>query len=202
MQFSGMLGKKAIQKSLYRISIKDQTELSNKYFNYLKMNVLRIIIAKIGYMETHLAKNCGPLTIVDIHSASVYISHALPIFTSHIQAGYPSAADDYLEKALDLNELVVQHPAATFYVKVQGHSMENAGIFSGDILVVDRSLTARNKSIIVAVLDGEFTVKRLILEEGSVYLYAENPRYPPIKIEKESQFDVWGVVTYVIHKAR
>lgn len=142
------------------------------------------------------------LTLVDIHQAIIGIGQTLPIFTSYIQAGYPSPADDYIEKALDLNDLVIQRPAATFYVKVQGDSMQNAGIFSGDILVVDRSLTAHHRSIIVAVLDGEFTVKRLIFEEDGIYLFAENHGYPPIKVGQDSQFEVWGVVTYVIHKAR
>lgn len=149
----------------------------------------------------NLTKSNNSLAIIDIHQASNSIGQTLPIFTSHIQAGFPSPADNYVEKALDLNELVVQRPAATFYVKVQGDSMQHAGIFSGDILVVDRSLTAHNKSIIVAVLDGEFTVKRLILEESGVTLLAENPAYAPIKVSEASQFEVWGVVTYVIHKA-
>ncbi len=80
--------------------------------------------------------------------------------------------------------------------------MQNAGIFSGDILVVDRSLTAHHKTIIVAVLDGEFTVKRLILEESGITLFPENLAYSPIKVSDASQFEVWGVVTYVIHKAK
>lgn len=144
--------------------------------------------------------NCP--AVVDIHQALIGIGQTLPIFTSHIQAGYPSPADNYVEKALDLNELVVQRPAATFYVKVQGDSMQQAGIFSGDILVVDRSLTAHHKSIIVAVLDGEFTVKRLMIAESGITLFAENPAYAPIKVSEASQFEIWGVVTYVIHKAR
>ena len=150
----------------------------------------------------NLRKSSNHLAILDIHQASIGITQTLPIFISHIQAGYPSPADDYVEKALDLNDLVIQRPAATFYVKVQGDSMQNAGIFSGDILVVDRSLTAHNKCIIVAVLDGEFTVKRLVFDENGLYLLAENTSYPPIKVARESQFEVWGVVTYVIHKAR
>jgi len=150
-------------------------------------------------METKLS-SC--LAVVDIYRAAIGIGQTLPLFTSHIQAGYPSPAEDYVEKALDLNELVVQRPAATFYVKVQGDSMQNAGIFSGDILVVDRSLTPHHKSIVVAVLDGEFTVKRLMLTENGITLFAENPDYRPIQVGGDSQFEVWGVVTYVIHKAR
>jgi DNA polymerase V len=139
---------------------------------------------------------------VEIYHASASKVCPLPLFISAIQAGFPSPADDYIEKALDLNELVIQRPAATFYVRVQGDSMQNAGIFSGDILVVDRSLTAQNKNIIVAVLEGEFTVKRLVFQTDGMYLFAENPAYSPIKLNPEACFEVWGVVTYVIHKTR
>lgn len=150
----------------------------------------------------HLKPSSASVAIVDIYRAMMEIKRPLPFFTSTIQAGFPSPADGYVEGALDLNELVVQHPAATFYVKVQGDSMINAGISSGDILVVDRSLTAQHKSIVVAILDGEFAVKRLIIEKNFVTLFSENPSYPPIRVGKESQFEIWGVVSYVIHKAR
>ncbi|MCE2981987.1 MAG: translesion error-prone DNA polymerase V autoproteolytic subunit [Parachlamydia sp.] len=135
-----------------------------------------------------------------IFLASADLSCPLPIFSSSVQAGFPSPADDYIENNLDLNELVIQRPAATFYVRVQGDSMQNAGIFSGDILVVDRSLKAKNNSIIVAIVNGEFTVKRLVLQKDGIYLFAENPRYLPQHLSPDSQFEVWGVVTYVIHK--
>lgn len=151
-------------------------------------------------MKIDFFKNSYSSQIVDIYQSSSHLRQTLPIYGSSIQAGFPSPADDYMEKELDLNELVVQHPAATFYVRVQGNSMQNAGIFSGDILVIDRSLTAQNKNIIIAVLDGEFTVKRLIKEEGNIYLIAESDSSLTIKINPDSQFEVWGVVTYVIHK--
>lgn len=137
---------------------------------------------------------------VSIYEASITQAIPRPVFFSTIQAGFPSPADDYIEEDLDLNEMVVQHPAATFYVRVRGDSMQNAGIFSGDILVVDRSLKAENKNIIVAIYDGEFTVKRLLYRDDGIYLAAENPTYSHIKINPESDFEVWGVVTYVIHK--
>lgn len=126
---------------------------------------------------------------------------SLPFFTSCISAGFPSPADDYIERHLDLNELIVKHPAATFFVRVKGDSMQDAGILSGDILVVDRSLTPSNGKIIVAIIDGEFTVKRILIKEHIIYLAAENAAYSPIKVNPNSQFQVWGVVTYVIHKA-
>ena len=120
--------------------------------------------------------------------------------TGSVSAGFPSPADDYTEGSLDLNEYLIRHPAATFFVRVQGESMINAGIHSGDLLVVDRSLEPGNKKIVLAVLDGEFTVKRLVEKRGRLYLYPENPDYTPVEITEEKSFEVWGVVTAVIHE--
>ncbi|NGX61343.1 MAG: LexA repressor [Chlamydiae bacterium] len=125
----------------------------------------------------------------------------LPYFEARLPAGFPSPADDFLEKQLDLHELLVKHPAATFFVRVEGDSMIGAGIHSGDILVVDRSLSPRIGKIIVALLNGEFTVKRLKKEGKRLFLSPENPRYPAIEVEEEAEFQVWGVVTYVIHRS-
>lgn len=125
---------------------------------------------------------------------------ALPLFVSGVKAGFPSPAEDFIDKSLDLNELLIKHPAATFFVRVDGNSMINAGISSGDILIVDRSLEAQNNSIIVAIVDGEFTVKRLKKAGKQIVLIPENPEYNPILIHSETQFEVWGVVTTVIHK--
>ncbi len=124
----------------------------------------------------------------------------LPFFSEGVKAGFPSPADDYIEKLLDLNELMISHPAATFFVRAEGNSMEGAGIFSGDILVVDRSLEAVSGKIIIAVVNGEFTVKKLVKKKDALYLVAENPRYPAIQITPDLDFLVWGVVTFVIHK--
>ncbi|MCB1111620.1 MAG: translesion error-prone DNA polymerase V autoproteolytic subunit [Chlamydiales bacterium] len=125
---------------------------------------------------------------------------AVPVFTSGVQAGFPSPADDYIEGQLDLNQLMVKHPAATFFVRVEGDSMRDAGIQSGDILVVDRSLEVANGKIVIAVVDGEFTVKRYFKDASGIYLFPENPDYPKMKIEKSSDFQIWGIVSYVIHK--
>jgi DNA polymerase V len=125
----------------------------------------------------------------------------LPIYLANVQAGFPSPAEDYLDKTLDLNELLIAHPAATFFVRVSGDSMQNAGIFSGDILVVDRSLEAADNKIVIAIVNGEFTVKRLKIREGRISLVPENPSYPILEMKEGSDFQVWGVVTYVIHKA-
>ena len=125
----------------------------------------------------------------------------LPYFDVGVAAGFPSPAEDYAEHPLDLHELLIEHPAATFFVRVQGDSMKGAGMQSGDILIVDRSLTAQSGKIVVALIDGEFTVKRLKIEEEKIFLIPENPRYPSIEVAAESDFQVWGVVTYVIHRA-
>jgi DNA polymerase V len=128
--------------------------------------------------------------------------YTLPLYSSSVQAGFPSPADDHLEKKLDLNEHLIDHPAATFFVKVSGESMKGAGINDGDLLIVDRSLEVRDKSIIVAVVNGDFTVKRLIKKKGKVLLKPENKAYPVIEITEESEFEVWGVVTNVIHSLK
>ena len=124
-----------------------------------------------------------------------------PLFLEPVAAGFPSPAEGFLDKRLDLNELVVRHPEATFFVRVSGHSMTGAQIQSGDILVVDRSIEARDGHVVVAVLDGEFTVKRLYRRNGRLVLQPENRAYRPMPIDLEQGFEVWGVVTHVIHKA-
>jgi len=126
----------------------------------------------------------------------------LPIFLNEVPAGFPSPADDYLDDALDLNQLLVTHPAATFFVRVQGESMAEANIHSGDVLIVDRAVEAKNGCIAIAVLNGEFTVKRILKKGKQLFLTPENPKYPPIAITEDTDFQIWGVVTYVIHKAR
>lgn len=141
------------------------------------------------------------LRIVTISQPLFGNTHVSPAFLSPVQAGFPSPADDYVENSLDLNELVLQHPAATFFVRVEGESMIDANIHSGDILVVDRSISAASGKIVVAVINGEFTVKRLVQKNGAVYLQPENSRFPPIKVDPEGDFQIWGVVTYIIHKA-
>ncbi|CDZ80672.1 LexA repressor [Candidatus Rubidus massiliensis] len=124
----------------------------------------------------------------------------LPLFLEKVVAGFPSPANDFIEQKLDLNELIIKHPASTFFVKVEGNSMVNANIQTGDILVVDRSISASNGKIIVAIINGEFTVKRLFINEKTMQLLPENDNYPVIEITDQDEFQVWGVVTYVIHK--
>lgn len=126
----------------------------------------------------------------------------LNLYSSSVQAGFPSPADDYVEKTLDLNDHLIDHPAATFFVRVSGDSMMGAGIHHDDILVVDRSLQPKDRDIIIAVLNGELTVKRLKVGEGGTILRPENPDYPDISIHEEMDFCIWGVVTSVIHRFR
>jgi len=123
----------------------------------------------------------------------------LPLFSGKVAAGFPSPADDYVEKALDLNELLVQKPAATFFVRAQGESMLGAGIHPNDILVVDRSIAPVPGKIVICALNGELTVKRLERGNGQWQLKAENPAYADIVIHEELEMVIWGVVTNVIH---
>ena len=125
-----------------------------------------------------------------------------PFIEGTLAAGFPSSADDFEQRPLDLHELLVEHPAATFFVKVEGDSMIDAQIESGDILIVDRSITAQIGKIVVALVNGAFTVKRLIKKGDKIFLYAANSRYQPIDVTDDEDFLVWGVVTYVIHRAR
>ena len=123
-----------------------------------------------------------------------------PLFTSGVSAGFPSPAEDHIERKLDLNELLIQHPAATFFVRVAGDSMKDAGINHDDILVVDRSLEATNGKIVIAIVNGELTVKRLERNRTSCNLVAANSDYSPIEITEDFDFSIWGVVTSVIHQ--
>jgi len=123
-----------------------------------------------------------------------------PMMESCVMAGFPSPAEQYIEKALDLNELLVKHPAGTFFVRVAGDSMIEAGIFPGDILVVDKAEEAVDGSIVIASIDGEFTVKYLRHIDSDVQLQAANPEYPPITFAEGSELQIFGVVTSAIHQ--
>jgi DNA polymerase V len=126
----------------------------------------------------------------------------LNYFQQPVSAGFPSPAEDYLEGKLDLNRHLVANPAATFYVRVSGNSMTGVGIFSGDLLVVDRSLEPTPGQIVIAVLNGELTVKRLHVEGNRLFLKAENDSYSPIEVTEFQDLCIWGVVTSAIHRFR
>ena len=119
-----------------------------------------------------------------------------------ISAGFPSPAEDFTELSISLDKHLIQNPAATFMAYANGNSMVQAGIHHGDILIIDRSLDARNSDIIIAVLHGEFTVKQLSIVKDTFFLIPQNPQYPPMKISDDMDFEIWGVVTYSIRKHR
>lgn len=125
-----------------------------------------------------------------------------PVIDGYVAAGFPSPAGDYIDNALNLKELLVRNESSTFFVQVVGNSMIDANIYDGDVLVVDKSLSAVDKSILVCFIDGEFTVKRVSKVGKEFFLIPANPEFKPIKIEKTSDFRLWGVVTFVIHKLR
>ncbi|MFH7826515.1 translesion error-prone DNA polymerase V autoproteolytic subunit [Kluyvera chengduensis] len=122
---------------------------------------------------------------------------ALPLFSDRVPCGFPSPAQDYVEQRIDLNKLVIRHPSATYFVRAAGDSMNGAGIGSGDLLVVDSAKTAHHGDIVIAAVDGEFTVKRL-QTHPSVMLVPENPAYSPILVGGEESLDIFGVVTHVL----
>jgi DNA polymerase V len=124
----------------------------------------------------------------------------IPFMGGAVVAGFPSPAEQYVDRPLDLNELLVARPAATYFVRAEGDSMEGAGIKSGDLLVVDRSLEVEDGAVVIACVDGEFTVKTFRRGRGGVRLEAANPAYKPIRFKGEMELRVFGVVTAVIHR--
>ena len=129
-------------------------------------------------------------------------SQKYPFYQSPAACGFPSPAAEYLQDTLSLDQLLIHHPAATFFARAQGQSMTGAGIHDGDLLIIDRSVNPRDRDVIIALLDGELIVKRLVYAEGKPVLQSEHPDYPTIKLGSEQQLDVWGVVTNVIHNLR
>jgi len=124
----------------------------------------------------------------------------LDLYSNTISAGFPSPAEDYLDKKLDLNEYLIRNPSATFLVKVNGNSMINAGINNGDILIVDRSQEPADGKVVIGVINGEFTVKRIHKKGKRLFLAPENDSFQPIEITEDTDFKIWGVVVYTIHK--
>ncbi len=122
----------------------------------------------------------------------------IPYFDHGVSAGFPSPALDFMETAIDLNKALSENPLATFYIRVEGNSMINAGINDKDVLVVDRSLEPQNNKIAICFIDGAFTVKRIKLEKEGLWLMPENENYSPIEVKEDNQLIIWGIVTYVI----
>ncbi len=123
-----------------------------------------------------------------------------PLYLAPVEAGFPSPAEDHLDCKLDLHRHLVRNEAATFFVRAHGESMLGAGIHDGDLLVVDRSVEAGHRKVVIAALEGELTVKRLLRRDGRVLLAPENSNFSPIDITEREFVHIWGVVTYVIHK--
>jgi DNA polymerase V len=125
-------------------------------------------------------------------------STVLPFVKEGISAGFPSPADDFLDLSIDLNQEFIKHPSTTFYGRVRGDSMIDAGLSDGDLLIIDKSLEARHGKIAVCFVDGDFTVKRIAKENDKIWLVAENKKYSPILVTEDNDFVIWGIVTTVI----
>lgn len=146
---------------------------------------------KLKYLTSH--KN------IDFFNAETDKELQLPL-AENISAGFPSPAEEYIELSLDLNKALIRNPSTTFFGRVRGHSMRDAGIYDGDILVIDKSLPAEDGKRAVCYIDGEFTLKTLKVDRNGVWLMPANPEFKPIRVTEENDFIVWGIVTYVIHK--
>ena len=137
-------------------------------------------------------------TKLDIYSISTEKMIERPYIEQGIKAGFPSPAEDFLDISIDLNKELIKNPSATFYGRVKGDSMKDAGIDHGDLLIIDKSLEPRNGKIAVCFIDGEFTIKRIKLEKNFCWLMPENKKYEPIKVTEDNDFVVWGIVVHII----
>ncbi len=137
-------------------------------------------------------------TSLEIYSALSEFSIELPVISAGISAGFPSPAMDFIDLTIDMNKHLIKHPSATFYGRVKGVSMKDAGIHDGDLLVIDKSIRPSNDKIAVCYIDGDFTVKRIKIENDCIWLIPENEIYKPIKVTSDNDFIIWGIVTHVI----
>lgn len=137
-------------------------------------------------------------TQILLFKAQTQFNLVLPYVTTGISAGFPSPAEDFLDLSIDLNKEFIKHPSTTFYGRVKGDSMQDAGINDGDLLIIDKSLPCVDGKIAVCYIDGEFTVKRIKKDKDCIWLIAENKKYPPIKVTDANDFLVWGIVTTII----
>jgi DNA polymerase V len=162
----------------------------------------RVAFVPFGYPQHNTNTMSSANSVGDTRVPVLKISRIrteLAYFKS-VHAGFPSPADDYLEEKLNLDNYLIKNPASTFFIRADGESMTGAGIYPEDILIVDRSLQAKSKDVIVAWLNGDFTLKRLVYEQGRCWLRPENPQFKAIEVIAENDFIVWGVVTHVIHQ--
>ena len=135
---------------------------------------------------------------ITVHSFASEANLVLPYASDGISAGFPSPAADFIGSGIDLNQHLIKNKSSTFYGVVKGHSMKNAGIAEGDLLIIDKSLEPRDNKIAVCFIDGEFTLKRIKIEKNQCWLFPENEDYKPIKVTEENDFLIWGIVTYVV----
>ncbi|HCE54833.1 MAG TPA: peptidase S24 [Lutibacter sp.] len=136
--------------------------------------------------------------ILEFYAPDYSTELEIPFGDVGISAGFPSPADDFIELSIDLNKHLIKHKDSTFFAKVKGHSMKDAGIFDGDLLVIDKSLDPQDGKIAICQIDGEFTVKRIKIEGNIVWLVAENEDYKPIKVTEENELMIWGIVVFSI----
>lgn len=136
--------------------------------------------------------------MLNIFSPLILNQQKYPLFSSKISAGFPSPADDYIEEALDLNQLLIKHPVATFFVRAAGNALDHIGIHDQDILIIDRSLSPRNGQMIIAAVEGQLAIKRFQKINNKIYLHSENSA-TTIEMQEENEIYLWGVITTIIH---
>lgn len=149
------------------------------------------------FIMQHIKKIANSSNL-DFYTANTNSHVALPFIEGGIAAGFPSPAQDYIDLKIDLNTELISNPSSTFYARVKGTSMQDAGIMNGDILVIDKSLEPKDGDTAVCFIDGEFTLKYIKLEKDVVYLVPANPKFEPIKVTEDNNFCIWGIVTYSI----
>jgi DNA polymerase V len=137
---------------------------------------------------------------LDFFTPSITTRVELPFYDVGIQAGFPSPADDFIELSIDINKEYIKNRDATFFAKVKGHSMKNVGIFDGDLLIIDKSIEPQDNKIAICQIDGDFTVKRIKIDNDTVWLIAENEAYNPIKVTADNELMIWGIVVASIKK--
>lgn len=158
-------------------------------------NVVRLHASVMQYAERMLKRSTARVFFPVEARSQIKV----PLVGGVVRAGFPSPADDYLERPLCMNEFLIKNPPATFVAWVDGDSMILAGIFPGDLAIVDRSVTPKNRSVVLARVNNEFTLKRYRRKSGRVWLQAENPTHPDIPITEDTDFEIWGVVQHCIH---
>jgi len=168
---------------------------------YLQKYKQQYVSAERGIMTAEIFQLLEPHTIVEkIYLPQIGKQAKIPVFSESVSAGFPSPADDYIEDFLDLNEKYINNPAATFFMRVRGSSVP--GIASGDMLIVDCSLTPKDGDIVIAIIDGELRVKKIAFKNSRKYLLSHHEHYEPVEISESMELVIWGVVTTIIHALR